>query len=201
MTDLYVTAEELKATRELKGQTFADQDIELAIAAASRGIDQLCGRRFWLDTDSTQVRYYTPVSRTLALTDDIETLTSLVIDQDGDGTFEQTWVENTHFTLEPLNAPADGWPQWRIRPHPRSSMGTLPRYPRSVKVTGAFGWPAVPDTVKQFAAILAGKLLLRSREAPFGIVTFGADAAARLARNDPDAPLLIGPYVKDVVIG
>jgi hypothetical protein len=57
---MYVELEQFKSSAELTNTSFADQDIRNAIAAASRGIDAVCGRRFWLDTGSANVRYYTP---------------------------------------------------------------------------------------------------------------------------------------------
>lgn len=53
---LYVDADELKATLNLNQTTFADDDIDRAIAAASRAIDGYKGRRFYR---STETRYYT----------------------------------------------------------------------------------------------------------------------------------------------
>jgi hypothetical protein len=67
-----------------------------------------------------------------------------------------------------------------------------------VKVTGTFGWAEIPSEVRQYAKFLAGKLLYRTRHAPFGIVTVSGDigAVARLARTDPDFDTLIGHLVK-----
>jgi len=196
----YLTSSEFKASTTLTGTSFADADITLALSTASRSVDDMCGRRFWADANVNQVRYYTPLSPTFALVDDIITLTSLLVDSDGDGTFEETWTENTDFTLEPLNNPAEtpARPRWLIKVHQLSTQGTLPvRYPRSLKVTAKFGWAAVPDQIKQATGILASRLMIRSREAPLGVVALGLDAVAgRIAREDPDVRSLIAPFVK-----
>lgn len=199
MANEYVKREELKATLELSGQTFAQEDIDAALLAASRGIDEACGRRFYAHSGAATARYFTPRSATLIAIDDLYELTTLKTDQDGDGTFEETWTLNTGFVAEPLNAAADGWPWTRFCIHPHANKSFPYYYPRSVEVTGKWGWAAVPGTIKQATTILASKLLKRAREAPFGIVSIGIDvgATARIARTDPDISFLISPYVRE----
>lgn len=194
----YVTSADLKETLGLTGQTYADADIALAIAAASRDIDEACGRRFWLDTDATSVRYYSPDSARRLMIADLAVLTTLKVDQDGDGTFEETWTAGTDFVLEPLNAAADSWPYESVLRRAVSGYSFPCGYEKSVELTGQFGWPSVPDTIRAATGILAGRLFKRSREAPFGIVTVGADvgAAMRLSRTDPDVASLIGGFTR-----
>lgn len=193
----YVTVAELKATLTLTGQTYADADITLAVYAASRAIDNYCRRRFYADTDATQVRYYRGLTDTPILRiDDLVTLTSVQTDPGGDGTYEETWTLNTDFTLEPDNATADGKPTTLIRMHESGRYSFSSSYPRTVKVTGKFGWPSVPHEVKAATSILATQLLKRAREAPFGVVALGVDTAARITRTDPHLKLLLDPYVK-----
>jgi hypothetical protein len=197
LTNAYVEVEQVKKSLELEGTSFADADIRTAVLAASRAIDQACDRRFWADTDANQVRYFTADTSAVCLIDDAVTLTTVAVDQDGDGTWEETWVANTDFVAEPINGAADGWPYTRLRVHPTRGAGWSP-YPRGVKVTGKFGWSSVPAQITEATMILAAKLLRRTREAPFGVVTVGIDAGAamRIASMDPDVRFLISPYVK-----
>ena len=189
----YITLEEFKYTAELTGFSFADGDIPNAIGAASRGIDEYCGRKFY--TDAT-TRYYTPVEPGYLRIDDLVTLGTMTSDLDGDGVFEQTWTLNTDFVLEPLNAAADGKPYEEIRLHPAGSL-RFSCYPRSVSVSGTFGWAATPAPVKEATTILASRLLRRAREAPFGVVGIGIDnAAVRIARTDPDVAFLLDPFIR-----
>lgn len=197
----YVELEQLKETLSLTGTQYADWDLQFAADAASRAVDGICNRRFYLDTDATQVRYYTPHSRYFLHVDDLVTLTSFQTDPDADGVFEDTWSVNNDFTLEPLNAAADSWPYTTIRRHPNGTYPFPDGYPRTVKVTGRFGWPAVPAAVADATTILASRLVKRKREAPFAIVTVpGVDvgAAIRLGRTDPDVMTLLGPYTRDL---
>lgn len=190
LLNAYVELEEFKSTAELTNTSFADQDIQNALLAASRGIDTAFHRRYWLDTDDTSVRYYSPNGGCTVEIDDIVDVTSIVSDRDGDGTFEETWVENTDFVLEPLNAAEDGKPWETIRIHPNGSY-SFSSYPRSLKVTGQFGWPAVPAEVKQATTMIATRLLKLAREAPFGVVALGFEGeAVRVARFGADFEFL-----------
>lgn len=186
----------LKETLSLTGETFADADVTTACTAASRAIDNACNRRFWKDTNA-QTRYYTAQSWRVARIDDLADFTSLDTDQDGDGTYEESWTENTDFYFEPLNQEADGWPRTRVIVHPNQGIGWS-QWPRGLKLVGKFGWDAVPGPITNATTILASMLLKRSREAPFGIVTFGLESgvAERIARTDPQVSMLIGPYVR-----
>ena len=196
VTNGYVELEAVKSTLELSGTSFADPDIRAAILAASRGVDDYCNRRFWKDTADT-TRYYTPLRADRVMIDDLADLTSVKLDEDGDGVWETTLTENTHFVFLPLNAETDGWPRTGIKIDYRSSATLRPGDQRSVQVVGKHGWDAVPSPIAEATTILASRLLKRSREAPFGVVALGVDGAAvRISRTDPDVALLLDPYVR-----
>jgi hypothetical protein len=193
----YVTADELKETLSLTGESYADADVALALEAAARTIDNRCGRRFYADADAASVKYYSPWEDGLVRIDDLVTLTSLQSDPGGDGTYEQTWTRNTDFVLLPEGADNNGWPWELLRLHGGGQFWFPTSYPRTVKVTGKFGWAAVPAPIKQATSILASRLLKRAREAPFSVAGFGLDGAAvRVARIDFDVESLITPYVR-----
>lgn len=197
MAHEYLTATELEATLELSGTSFADDDITLAISAASKAVEYATNRRFWADADVNQVRYYTAMSEEEVWIDDLVALTELATSPGGDNVFSDVWTVNSDFYLEPLNAAADGWPYTKVRVSLRSGLW-LPCYVRSVRVTGKFGWSAVPDGVKQAAKLIASRLVKRSREAPFGVVSMGMDAgAAQIAREDSDVQAILGPFVRE----
>lgn len=201
VSNAYVELEELKKSLSLDGTTFADVDIQTALLAASRGVDLHCDRRFYADTGSANVRYYTPSSPQTARIDDLVTLTTLEVDRGGDGTFEEILTLNTDFVLQPLNAAADGWPYTSIDLNPNSAQGFPVAWPRTLKVTGTFGWTAVPPAVKQATTILAHTLLRRAREAPFGVIGIGLDSTAvRIAITDPQVRMLLDPFVRYSVV-
>ena len=194
---------DLKATLSISNETFADADITNAINAASRAIDGFCHRRFYADADAAQVRHYSPLDKKLLSVDDLITLTSLKTDPGGDGTFEETWTLNTDFTLQPLNRElidaTNRRPWTLIEVHPRGSFYFPTIYPRSVEVTGKFGWPVIPAVVSSAATLLAHRYLRRMRDAPFGVIGVGFDnTAIRLPKTDPDVAqmLTLGKVVR-----
>ena len=195
MTTLYVTAAQLKATQSMT-TTYADNDVAAAVAAAARAVDNICQRRFYIDPDATSVRYYTPDDPSMLRIDDLVTLTSLVTSSDGVN-FDTTWTVNTDFVLEPLNAQSDSQNQ---RPYTQAVVHPLGRYqfnywfPRSVRLTGKFGWPAVPDAIVSATGLIAAQLLTASRSAPLGIMAFEG-GAIRVARTNGQAMGLLGPYM------
>lgn len=198
----YVNIEELKRTLTLMGTTFADWDVPAAIAAAQAAIHSICGRRFDLDTTADTVRKYRPQNSVVCLINDLIDVTSVETDQDGDGVHERLWDIGTECVLEPANAISDGWPYTRLELGFRSSVGFPFWAPQSVKVTGKFGWPEVPDGVYTAATMLATQLLKRMREAPFGVqvaVTMDAATAVRIARSDPHIMVLLTDYVREKI--
>lgn len=206
----YVELEQFKSTLELTSTTFSDQDCLLALDAASRTIDAHCNRRFYPDTDAIQVRYYDPFDRGAIPVDDLIALTSIKTDAAGAGTYDQTWTA-TDYLLEPQNAVANGQPYTIIRRRPSGNfyfhtrndhlwgypMGSVRLVPQ-VQVTGKFGWSSVPSAVRQATTILAGRLLKRSRETPYGIAPgLGMDGGGmRIGSVDYDVQMLLAPLVR-----
>jgi hypothetical protein len=192
MANEYASLTDLKAALSLTGETFADADLELALEAASRCVDDITGRRFYADEDADQVRIYTASSGGLLLIDDLIKLTTLKSDEDGDGTFETTWSIPA-YSLYPANAAANGRPYNLIAARSKCDQG-FPTAGSSIEVTGKFGWDAVPAQVKQATMLIASKLVRRTREAPFGIVSGYEGDAARIGREDPDVCMLLNSF-------
>jgi hypothetical protein len=201
----YVTVEDFKQSTELTGTNFADRDIERAIAAASRSIDDICHRSF--DQDATLVaRYYTArigtlceIGDVMAPADDLTepTLTVVELDLAADGSYSTAWTEGTDYQLEPLNAAADDKPYETLR----SLLTTFPSRAGAVRVTARYGWTEIPDQVVEATILLSNKLLVRVRQAPFGIITAGIDSgvAMRIVRSDPDVGMLLDELVRESV--
>lgn len=180
--DPYVTAQELKDSIS-REDTAADTDIERAVEAASRAIEEVTRRRTFWKSAGDETRKYTANSCQLVVVDDLVTLTTL--------TSDGTAVDTADLVVEPLNAEDDG------RPHTRIEVpdGLLSTKRGKIEVTGIWGWPDVPPQVKQMVTILASKLVKRTREATFGVVSAGGldGDAIRLAKEDPDLQLLVTP--------
>jgi hypothetical protein len=197
----YITLDQLKDTLGIAGFTAGDTVLTQQIATASRAVDLICGRRFYLLDDSNeQTRYYTPLRPIRLEIDDLAAEPSSVLsDQDGDGVFETTWTLHTDYELAPDNADLDGVPWERIVLNERSATVLPVGLPRSVQVTGIFGWSEVPDGVITLTTLLAARLVMRVRNAPFGVVSLGAKSAARIAKQDPDMMNLVSNLIRNPI--
>jgi hypothetical protein len=185
----YATSAELKSTLSLTGESFADADLSLAITAASRAIDSFCQRRFDKDANATSVRYYTPPAvGDVLLIDDLVALTSLAVDLDQSAAYATTWTQGTDFLLDPENAQLNGLPFSSVVLIKGQSFV---RVPRSVKITGQFGWPSIPDAVHEATLLFAADLVRRVRQA--GAV-FGSETIVLSASGNPDVAYLLAPY-------
>jgi hypothetical protein len=196
----YLTPDELKDTRSLIGQSFADNQIDLAIATACRAIDEITERPDGyyptVDTRVFTADWYSPK----LCVGDLVSVTQLDVDADNDGSYETAWTEGTEYTLEPLSASYANRPYREVvlrgYPYP---IYRFPFWPRAVRIAGTFGWATTPPQIKAFATILAGKLIVRLREqqAMLGFTTAGADSQAiRIARTDPDFEFYLGPFME-----
>jgi hypothetical protein len=171
------------------------------LRASCRAIDEICGRRFYPDSDAAQVRYYSPDNYWTLYVDDIVTITTLKTDDGGDGTFENTWTLNSDYIAEPLNAAANSQPWTKLCVHPSGTHFFPANFPRSVELTGKFGWSSVPAQVEEATTLLAHRLLKRARQAPFGISGLGLDGSVvRIMLSDPDVMMLLRPFQVDALV-
>lgn len=197
VTNGYCTLDDLKTALRIT-DTLDDRLLEGSIESASRRIDGMCSRRFYLDS-ATSARTFAPQQARLVTVDDIGTATGLTVkvDTDGSGTFETTLASGTDFQVEPLNALAQLEPITLLR-----SLGTT--FPVSshrratVQVTAKWGWPAVPDAIREATTLLAARHFKRN-DSPLGVAGFGELGAVLVRRTDPDIELLVAPYRKIVV--
>jgi len=192
----YVTATEFKSYARI-GDTNDDTEIGFAITAASRAIDRACGRQFG-KVDSAVIRYYTAYTHPVLLRnvvdiDDLYSVTGLEVDVDSDG--DETYATALDaFTARPLNAAADGepWTQIAVGPNATESMPTTAD---AVKVTGLFGWSAVPDPIKQATLLQASRFLAR-RNSPYGVAGSPENGSEvrLLAKVDPDVEVALADF-------
>ncbi len=178
-----------------------DGRIELAINTASRMIEAACNRRFYADTNAT-ARTYVATTYALALTDDISTTTGLIVktDPSATGTFTETW-QAADYQLEPLNSVIDGqaWPYTQIRAI-RSLTFPFDYGQALVQVTAKWGWPAVPDPIKQ-AGIIQSIAIFKAAEAPFGALGLAETGILRIRTGlHPTVSGLIAPYRRDPIL-
>uniref|UniRef100_A0A6M3LDL8 Putative head tail connector protein n=1 Tax=viral metagenome TaxID=1070528 RepID=A0A6M3LDL8_9ZZZZ len=100
----YASLTQLKNWLDIDSTTW-DVELLTSLIAASRQIDQLCMRHFYV---STGTRYYDGSGNPFYLPDDLLTVTTFKLDEDGDATYEST-LATTDYQLMPLNDPAKTW--------------------------------------------------------------------------------------------
>lgn len=194
-THAYVELERVKSSIELTGTQFADDDLENLIVTASRVIDDMTGRRFWLDEDDQQQHIYSPNGLTTIRIDDLASFTGLFTAADGIN-YDDEWELGTDFVFEPRSAAVDGRPYELLRRLPYANF-YFPRFDGSILLVGQFGWQTVPQAIQDATALMAVKLTKRLREAPFGISQIGPDGAVvRAAARDPELMAMLHPYTK-----
>jgi len=192
ITNGYCTLAEVKAALRIT-DSIDDSLLETAVESASRLVDGYAGRNFY--SAGSAVRYFTPEDRIVCEIDDLISLTSLQVSEDLDSVFDQTWAA-TDYQLEPLNGKVDGltgWPSTRIRAVGAYIFGTNIGE-ASVKVTGTWGWSAVPTAVKQATVIQASRIFKRL-DSPLGVLSSPDLGYIRVGtRLDPDVQQLVEPY-------
>lgn len=170
-----------------------DDLIEDAIAAASRMIDERCGRRFYADTTAIRRmfpacdRYYTDGDAQYLRVDDIADPTGMTVEVRRG--FGGTWTTVSDWELGPDNAALDGRPYTEIV----GAAGWLDDTTK-VRALARWGWPAIPDGVTSAAALLAARLY-RRKDSPQGVIGSADWGAIRVSRFDPDVETLIAPYI------
>jgi hypothetical protein len=195
ITNGYTTLNDVKAALNLE-DSMDNAALEMAIATASRQIDDYCGRFFYKDgtPEAPATRYYTPTDYWVLPVDDFVSISEIATDDYFDREYSTIWTA-TDSMQEPVNNPSRGWPLTRLL-----AVGSylFPwNLPQSVRVKGVFGWSAVPYEVKTAAKIQASRLFLRN-QSPFGIAGNTDLGTVRLAAKlDADVEALLRPLRKN----
>ncbi len=196
---LYATVQALKSRLSVGAtDTLDDYELHAACFAASRAIEQHTRRVFW-KTASGTVRTFAPDDAyTLSLPSfcDLVSVTEVASDAAGDGTFETVWSASDYQLLpqNPAAAP-ETRPYDEIRAVGAQAFPVatshLAREDR-VRVTGVWGWPAVPWSIKQAALILAQETF-KAKDTFGGVAGFGEFGVVRL-RENPMLATYVDPY-------
>lgn len=187
ITNGYSTLAQVKSALRIT-DTIDDSLLEMAIESASRAIDSYTNRNFY--NAGTAVRYYAPNGAFTVTTDDMISLSSLETMSDTDDTFDTTWTA-TDYQLEPLNGVVDGIRQ------PYTEIRAVGDYTfldlageATVKVTGVWGWSAVPIQVTQ-ACVIQSSRIYKRLDSPLGIISGELGSMRVGSRIDPDVAQLI----------
>lgn len=192
----YATLAQLKDNLSISD---AVDDVKLArvLVTASRQIDEMTSRRFYLAPVATAITY-NPTDRVARgpegerfLVDDIGSTTGLVVEVGTTGgayttvTSYETWPDNAFTRGRPID----------------SLLQTLTwglTWASRVRVTARWGWPSIPDQIAEATLLQAGRIF-RRRLSPDGIAGHGDFGVVRIGHTDPDVPRLIAPFVRLLV--
>jgi hypothetical protein len=200
----YATLTQIKNYMSISDNT--DNDLlEDLIESASRSIDRMANRRFYLDTTAS-ARLYRAYSDIFVYVDDIGTTSSLVValDINGNGTYTKTLTLNQDYILDPLTASSLGRPFTQLTMV--SNTETWPIFPGltqnglrpGVQVTARWGWPSVPDDINMACLILTADLYKR-KDAPGGILGLGDLGVVRMSPIGRDVTAMVRAYKKEVI--
>jgi hypothetical protein len=200
----YATLTQIKNYMSISDNT--DNDLlEDLVESASRSIDRIANRRFYLDSTAS-ARLYRAYSNIFVFVDDIGTTSNLVVavDENGNGTYSKTLTLNTDYILDPLTSQSLNRPftqltmvsnteSWPIFPG-LTSNGLRP----GVQVTARWGWPSVPDDLNMACLILTADLYKR-KDAPGGILGLGDLGVVRMSPIGRDVTAMVRAYKKEVI--
>lgn len=166
MMTAYCTLEQVKDRLNI-GDTRRDEELGGIIEAVSRLIDAECKTQFYA---ATETLYYTAQFGHQVLTDDILSVSTLVTDDGGGGTYATTWAP-ADYVLAPYNAHTSSQPRpyWRIE-----AMGGA-RFPvcvpRGVKVTVRRGFCEIEDLPPGVQAVCLRESLFQAQAnvTPYGM--------------------------------
>ena len=171
--------------------TLDDTLLETAIESASRMIDSYTARTF--THAGTATRNFAATDALNLIIDDAISVTT-VESTDEIGSTYTTWTAND-YQLEPLNSRSDGlyMPYTGIR---AVNTYTWPVVDQQAlcRITGVWGWAAVPTAIKQ-ATIIQSSRLFKRLDSPLGVLGMGDLGQIRVSRYlDPDVEQLAMPF-------
>lgn len=196
----YCTLSEIKAWCGV-ADTQDDTKFEACVEAVCRTIDEVCGRFFFITTETR--RYRAEQDGKVCFVEDVIAITELRTDDNGDGVYEIVW-DPSWYRLEPFNSGPTKKPYLWIETMPYSPR----RFPNwwDVQIVAQFGVPADSPwqkIVKQ-AALIQTHRMFKRKDSPFGIA--GANDFGQLTmlkpRLDPDVEFMLLPISRNTeVIG
>lgn len=169
-------------------------ELQRAVDAASRLIDEWTGRYFYRDATATP-RVFRAKDRTTVCCPDFDSSAGVIVktDDDGDGVFETTWTGG-QWQGEPL-VRTNGQPFEHVTTTTRAREFPLDgRRPR-VQVTAQWGWNEAPEPVVQ-ACQSVSTLLFRTKDMAGNSIGIGKPSGEEVSGDSISlAKGLVTPYV------
>ena len=190
ITNGYASRADVKAALRIT-DSVDDSLLEMAIESASRLIDGYTYRYFY--NAGTATRDFVASDSYLTIIDDLISLSELKT-TDEIGSEYVTWG-SADYQLRPVNGKQDGLnvPYTSILSTDDLLFNILGEQ-ALVRVTGVWGWTAVPIAIKQ-ATVIQSSRIYKRLDSPLGVAGFGDLGAIRVGRAlDPDVEQLVMPY-------
>ncbi len=167
---------------------------EDAITVASRWCEQHTGRQFHSSGASPSARYFDPAGLVVHI-DDCRSISSVAVDSGDDGNYATTVTNYQALPVGGRVAVLGEVPYTALRALSTTTWVYCNDRLGSVKVTGLWGWTAVPDAVERACAILAQDLI-RDPESQFGGLAVAGDGIVLGARIPARVTGLLADYVR-----
>jgi hypothetical protein len=196
ITNGYITLANLKTYLKID-DSVEDTLLESIIESASRSIDRIANRRFYLDATAS-ARTYRPVGNLRVIVDDFGTTTGLILktDPDSTGTYQKTMTLNTDYIVEPTTALAKGRPLNYLTIVGGTALSLPVNYRPQVEVTAKWGWPSVPDDIEQATYILSADLYKR-KDSIGGVLGLSELGAIRMSPLGRDIAAMVRAYRRE----
>lgn len=200
----YATTADVKSYLRIN-DTADDVLLALWITAASRAVDNFCGRQFGTvavaESRTYEARWDSHISCWVVQIDDVYNGTITVTGPNSEAI--------TDFELGPINAVQKGKVYERLlltNPGSPNACGWFWQYPQvtqnhRVKITvnsDKWGWPTVPTPAKTATMLQTARLAAR-RDSPFGIAGSPSEGSELrlLATLDPDLKTSLSAFRRD----
>lgn len=196
ITNGYITLAGLKTYLKID-DSVEDSLLEQIIESASRSIDRIANRRFYLDSTAT-ARTYRPIGNLRVIVDDIGTTSGIILktDPDANGVYQTTFTINSDYIVEPTNALAKGRPITYLTIVGPTALSLPVNYWPQVEVTARWGWPTVPDDIEQATYILSADLYKR-KDSIGGVLGLSELGAIRMSPLGRDIAAIVKAYRRE----
>lgn len=196
VTNGYITLANLKTYLKID-DSVEDSLLENIIESASRSIDKIANRRFYIDSTAS-ARLFQNRTYYTCITDDIASTTGLVVktSPDSSGVYQETLAYGTDYILNPYNAASLNRP-WTSIVLVGSNSFSLPTNLRpQIEVTAKWGWPVVPDDIEQATYILSADLYKR-KDSIGGVLGLSELGAIRMSPLGRDITAIVRAYRRE----
>lgn len=188
-----------------RNETRDTTELEDVVTSVSRLIDRYCGRQFFQSTSTS--RYFDSLNGTdieFGAFNDLVSASSVSYDSNDDGTYDSTLTATAYQLLPTRNTAPITEPFTSLR---LLNGSTFPYAPAAsgrtglIRITGTWGWSAVPVEIKQAARIMVAEVA-KMADAPLGVAGFGEFGVVRLSRSMPARAMhLLQPYRHPLNVG